>query len=218
MALLLFRLIDQSQVGAQPRSKLGRFDEHRLQVLASVAIFAFVDAALIKPLPYANPSRVMGVYETNPLCPKCNLSYLDYLDWKKAGTVFSSFEAWGYSNYLVRMPEGTQRAPGVRVSDGFFRTLGVKPIQGRDFYAGEDSPGAPRTVLLSNAAWKQRYGGRADVVGQPVTLDDETYTIIGVLPAEFHFAPRGQADFWTTIHDPKGAEKAKKPRTVKKIS
>jgi macrolide transport system ATP-binding/permease protein len=174
---------------------------------ASVAIFAFVDAALLKPLPYAEPARVMGVYETNPLCPKCNLSYLDYLDWKKMGTVFSSFEAWGWSNYLVRMPEGTQRAPGVRVSDGFFRALGVKPILGRDFYAGEDSPGAPRTVLLSSAAWKQRYGGKTDVVGQPVTLDDETYTIIGVLPAEFHFAPRGQADFWATIHDPTGCEK-----------
>jgi macrolide transport system ATP-binding/permease protein len=174
---------------------------------ASVAIFAFVDAALIKPLPYADPSRVMGVYETHPLCPKCNLSYLDYLDWKKASTVFSSFEGWAYSNYLMKTPDGTQPAPGARTSDGFFRTLGVKPILGRDFYAGEDSPGAPGTVLLSYAAWKQRFGGRQEVVGQPVTLDDKAYTIIGVLPQEFHFAPRGRADFWTTFHDPNSCEK-----------
>jgi len=171
-----------------------------------VSIFAFVDAALIKPLPYQNPARLMGVYETNPVCPHCNLSYLDYLDWKKASTVFSTFEAWGYSNYLLRTPDGTQPAPGARVSDGFFRTLGVKPILGRDFYAGEDSPGASRTVLLSNAVWRQRFGGRPDVVGQAVTLDDETYTIIGVLPAEFHFAPRGRADFWTTFHGPSPCE------------
>jgi predicted permease len=174
---------------------------------ASVAIFAFVDAALIKPLPYENPARVMGVYETHAICPKCNLSYLDYLDWKKASTVFSSFEGWAYSNYLMKTPDGTQSAPGARTSDGFFRTLGVKPIMGRDFYAGEDSPGAPRTVLLSYAAWKQRFGGRREVVGQPVTLDDDAYTIIGVLPQDFHFAPRGRADFWTTFHDPNSCEK-----------
>ena len=59
-----------------------------LGLAASGSIFAFVDAALIKPLPYENPSRVVGVYETSPLCPKCNLSYQDYLDWKKAATVF----------------------------------------------------------------------------------------------------------------------------------
>jgi len=177
-----------------------------LGLCASVAIFAFVDAALLKPLPYANPSRVMAVYETNPLCPKCNLSYQDYLDWKKAGTVFSSFEGWAYSKYLMKTPSGTEPAPAVRTSDGFFRMLGVKPILGRDFYAGEDSPGAARSVLLSYGAWKQRFSGRPEVVGQPVTLDDETYTIIGVLPAEFYFAPRGRADFWTTFHDPNDCE------------
>ncbi len=177
-----------------------------LGLCASVSIFAFVDAALIKPLPYANPSRVMGVYETNPLCPKCNLSYQDFLDWKKGNTVFSSFDAWGYSNYLMKTPDGTAPAPGVRSTDGFFRTLGVRPILGRDFYAGEDSPGAPRTVLLSYGVWKQRFGGRPDVVGQTVTLSDDAYTIIGVLPQEFQFAPRGRADFWTTIHDPNSCE------------
>ena len=173
---------------------------------ASVAIFAFVDSALIKPLPYANPTRVMGVYEMTALCSRCNLSYPDYLDWKKASTVFSSFEGWAYSNYLMKTPDGTQPSPGVRTTDGFFRTLGVKPVLGRDFYAGEDSPSAARSVLLSYAVWQQRFGGRAEVVGQPVTLNDEDYTIIGVLPQEFHFAPRGRADFWTTFHDLNGCE------------
>jgi macrolide transport system ATP-binding/permease protein len=172
-----------------------------LGICASVSIFSFVDAALIKPLPYANPSRVMGVYGTNPLCPKCNLSYQDYLDWKKMNTVFNSLEAWGYNGYLMKTAEGVEPATGVRVSDGFFRTLGVKPALGRDFYSGEDSPGAPRTVVLTDAVWRKKFGGRADAVGQTLVLNDQTYTIIGVLPAEFHFAPRGKADFWTTFHD-----------------
>jgi len=173
---------------------------------ASVSIFAFVDAALLKPLPYENPARLMGVYELTQSCPKCNLSYPDYQDWKKASSVFSSFDGWAYSNYLMKTPDGTQPAPGVRTTDGFFRTLGVKPILGRDFYAGEDSPGAARSVLLSYAVWKQRFGGRPEVVGQSVTLNDEAYMIIGVLPREFHFAPRGRADFWTTFHDLNGCE------------
>jgi macrolide transport system ATP-binding/permease protein len=173
---------------------------------ASVSIFAFVDSALIKPLPYANPTRVMGVYEMTALCPHCNLSYPDYLDWKKASTVFSSFEGWAYSTYLMKTPDGTQPSPGVRTTDGFFRTLGVKPVLGRDFYAGEDSPGAARSVLLSYAVWQQRFGGRPEVVGQPVTLNNEAYTIVGVLPQEFHFALRGRADFWTTFHDLNGCE------------
>jgi hypothetical protein len=178
-----------------------------LGISASVSIFAFVDAALIKPLPYTNPSRVMGVYETNPLCPKCNLSYQDYLDWKKMNTVFSSLEGWGFNGYLLKAPEGTEPVSGVRVSDGFFRTLGVKPALGRDFYAGEDSPESPRTVLLSDTIWRQKFGGKADAVGQTLVLNDETYTIIGILPAEFHFAPRGKGDFWTTFHDLNSCDK-----------
>ena len=81
------------------------------------------------------------------------------------------------------------------MSDGFFRTLGITPVLGRDFQAGEDLPGAPRTVMLSYAAWQQRYGGKIDVLGQVVTLDGAPRTIIGVLPREFHFAPAEPAEY-----------------------
>jgi macrolide transport system ATP-binding/permease protein len=104
---------------------------------ASVAIFAFVDAALIKPLPYRDPSRIVGVYETVAKIPRSNLSYLDYGDWKKLNQVFTSLDAWTYSAYGLKTPTGLQLAPGARVSDGFFRTLGVQPLLGRDFYSGE---------------------------------------------------------------------------------
>jgi macrolide transport system ATP-binding/permease protein len=171
-----------------------------LGMCASVAMFAFVDAALFKPLPYRNPSRLVGVYESIPLCPQCNLSYLDYLDWKKLNTVFTSLEAYQHNGFIVSTPAGAQPARGARVSDGFFRTLGVTPVLGRDFYAGEDLPAAPRTVLLSYAAWQKRYGGRKDVLGHVVTLDGVANTIIGVLPSQFHFAPAEPAEFWTALH------------------
>lgn len=171
-----------------------------LGMCASVCIFAFVDAALIKPLPYKDPNRLVDVTESVPMIPRANLSYPDYLDWKKLNTVFSSMEAYNGTGYLLRTPSGTEPVPGIRVSDGFFRTLGVTPILGRDFYAGEDLPAAPRTVILSYAGWQKRFGGRKKVVGETVSLSGIPHEIVGVLPQEFQFAPQGGTEFWTTLH------------------
>ncbi len=171
-----------------------------LGMCSAVAIFAFVDAALIQPLPYRNPTRLVGVYESFAQCPLCNLSYPDYLDWKKLNKVFRSLDVYEHTGFILTTPAGAQPARGVRVSDGFFRTLGVAPILGRDFYAGEDLPSAPRTVLLSYAAWRQRYGGKPDVLGKTVIWNGDPNVIIGVLPPDFHFAPAEPAEFWTTIH------------------
>jgi predicted permease len=171
-----------------------------LGMCASVSIFAFVDATLIKPLPYQNPGRLVGVFESITWCPQCPLSYPDYLDWKKLNNVFSSLDVYQRNGFLLSTASGAQSARGVRVSDGFFRTLGITPVLGRDFYAGEDLPGPQRTVLLSYASWQKRYGGKEDVLGQTVILDGDPNIIIGVLPREFHFAPAEPAEFWTALH------------------
>ena len=168
---------------------------------ASVAIFAFVDAALIQPMPFRDPARLVAVYEVAGGCPLCNVSRQNWQDWKKMDTVFSSFQTWGWASYLLHGPEGTTPARGARVSDGFFQTLGVKPILGRDFFIGEDKPGAVRTTLLSYAAWQKRFAGNPNVVGQSIRLGDDSYAIIGVLPRDFHFAPLGEADFWTALNE-----------------
>ena len=169
-------------------------------ICASVSIFAFVDAALIKPLPYQNADRLVAVFESVPLFPQSNLSYLDYLDWKKLNTVFRSLEVYQRTGFILNTPSGAQPSRGARVSDGFFRTLGVTSVLGRDFHAGDDLLAAPRTVLLSYAAWQKRYGGKPDVLGQAVMLDGAPNVIIGVLPPQFHFAPAEPAEFWATIH------------------
>jgi len=171
-----------------------------LGMCASIAIFAFVDAALIKPLPYRSPARLLGVYESNAASSQSNLSYADYLDWKELNTVFRSLDAYQHASFALTTPTGAQKASGARVTAGFFRTLGVTPLLGRDFHTGEDLPAAPRTLLLSYAAWQQRYGGRPDVVGQTVKLNGDAVSIIGVLPREFHFTPAEPADFWTALH------------------
>ena len=104
-----------------------------LGMAASVAIFAFVDAALLQPLPYRNASRLVVAYEVTNSCRECNLSHPDYLDWKKANTVFSSFEAWDASVYLWRSPGGVQAVRSAHVTGGFFRGLGVAANLGRVF-------------------------------------------------------------------------------------
>ncbi len=171
-----------------------------LGICASVAIFGFVDAALIKPLPYADPMRLVLVTESVAMIPHANLSYPDYLDWKRLNAVFSSMDVWNGTGYLLSTSAGTEPVPGTRVSDGFFRTLGITPILGRDFRTGEDLPAAPQTVMLSYATWQKRYASRKDVTGQTVVLSGVPYTIIGVLPESFQFALRGNSEFWTTLH------------------
>jgi macrolide transport system ATP-binding/permease protein len=170
-----------------------------LGICASVAIFAFVDAALIKPLPYPNSKRLVGVAEHTAIFPRGPLSYPDYLDWKKFNKVFGSLEVYARSGFLLGTPAGAVPVQATRVSDGFFRTLGVRPVLGRNFYKGEDLPGAAHTVLLSYAAWQKRYGGEKTVIGRSVSLSGIPFTVIGVLPFEFEFAPGDRAEFWTTL-------------------
>jgi len=169
-----------------------------LGICSSIGIFAFVDAALIKPLPYQDSSRLVALFESIPLGPRYHLSWPDYVDWKRLNTVFSEFDVYENDGFLMKTPDGPQRVPGARVSDGFFRTLGVTPILGRDFRPGEGEPSEPRAVLLSYSAWQRRYGGRNDIIGQTVVLNEKPTTIVGVLPPNFHFAPAEPADFWST--------------------
>jgi len=174
---------------------------------ASVAIFAFVDAALIKPLPYQNPARLVEATESIALFGRANLSHLDYLDWKRLNEVFSSLDVYTGSGFLLNTPTGTEPVPALKVTDGFFRTLGVVPMLGRDFYAGEDRPGASRTAILSYASWQRRFGGNRDTIGKTVSLGGNPYVIVGVLPKEFHFAPGGRTEFWVTDHADDSCEK-----------
>lgn len=170
-----------------------------LGICASTSIFAFVDAALIKPLPYRDPGRLVAVFERVAMIPQSPLSYFDYLDWKRLNSVFTSLEAFSNSGFTVPTPSGAEPAHAARVSAGFFHTLGVTPILGRDFHTGEDLPGAARTVMLSNATWQRRYGAKPDVIGKTVILDGAPYVVIGVLPRDFHFAPAAGAEFWAPL-------------------
>jgi macrolide transport system ATP-binding/permease protein len=166
---------------------------------ASTAIFGFVDAALIRPLPYADSWRLVDVAESSAMFPRNNLSYYDFLDWRKLNQVFTSLDAYNTYGYLLRTPSGSDPVAAVQVSSGFFHTLGVSPILGRDFHEGEDQLNAPHTVILGFGTWQKRFGRRKDVIGESIELSGVPHTIIGVLPQSFQFAPQGDSEFWTTL-------------------
>ena len=174
---------------------------------ASVAIFAFVDAVLIKPLPYAEPQRLVHVTESEVGFQRVNLSYLDYQDWKRMNTVFSSLNAFTGWNLLLTTPTGTEPLQGERVGAGFFRTLGVAPILGRDFYPSEEILGGPHVVMLSYGTWQRRFSGRKNVIGQSVKLSGIAHTIIGVLPQSFAFAPGPGVEFWAALQPDNSCER-----------
>ena len=171
-----------------------------LGVAASTVIFAFVDAALVKPLPYPDPSRLVALYERIPVGDRYHISWGDYLDWKRLNRVFISLDVYVSDLLTLKSASSVEEVAGVWVSDGFFRTLGVEPFLGRDFRPGEDQPSAQQTVLLNVENWQRRFAASKDVLGQTLTLDGVPSLIIGILPPGFHFAPVGAADYWMPLH------------------
>ncbi|MGB6870392.1 MAG: ABC transporter permease, partial [Acidobacteriaceae bacterium] len=169
-----------------------------LGIGASTAIFGFVNAALIRPLPYAQPNRLVVLYETTTMGNRYHLSYKDYLDWKQDNTVFQSIDVFSPYGFTLKTRDGLQAVTGSHVSAGFFRDLGVVPVIGRAFRPGDDQPSAPRVALLSYSTWQTRYGARNDVLGETIVLDGNPNQIIGVLPKSFQFAPAEPSEFWTT--------------------
>ncbi len=174
-----------------------------LGIGATVVIFTFLDAAIIRPLPYRDPARLVGVFETRQqqVVSQFEASYPDFLDWKKQNDVFESISGYsGPRRVIYSGASSPQIVQGDFVSDSFFGTLGVDPIEGRSFRSGEDLASSQRTVILSYNAWQRRFGGRPDAIGQTLVLDGEPNTIIGVLPRSFHFAPVGDPEVWVTLH------------------
>ena len=188
------------QLAGNPGFALAAISVLTLGIGSAVAIFAYADAALLEPLPYVNPNRLMSVNESSPRTPRWPLSYPDFLDWQSTNQSFSSLDVYTGTGFLLQSPSGAQSVQAERVSGGFFRTLGIHPAIGRDFYPGEDRLGGPNVLLLSFGTWLNRFGGQRDAVGRVIDLDGKAFTIIGVLPRRFSFGPAGNAEFWVPIN------------------
>jgi putative ABC transport system permease protein len=156
-----------------------------LGIGANTAIFSFVDNVLLKPLPYPQPDRIMRVLQKRPNGGPFGISTLDFLDWQKQNTVFEVLAAQaGWGTTLTGSNGGDPLLlRGVRVSPAFFNVNGVKPALGRTFLPEEDQYGRDRVVILSNALWVDQFGADRGIIGKTVRLDNEPFTVVGVMPA-----------------------------------
>ena len=163
---------------------------------ANTAIFTVVDAVLLKPLPYPDPDRLLALWERSQADgPKTIVAPANFYDWREQSRSFAKMAAIDpYPDFILDGSGGAQRLSGADVSAGFFSLLGTRMERGRDFLDEEDRPGNNDVVILGYATWQHYFGGRADIVGQAVTLNGAPYKVVGVLPRDFSFVSKA-ADY-----------------------
>ena len=173
---------------------------------ANTAIFTVVNAALLRPLPFREPDRLVHLWESTPQNQfgEREASYPDYLDWKTGTQTFEGLAGYSRRSFALTGRETPDRFEGAAVTDGFFQVLGVAPVLGRSFQPGEDKAGAARLVILSHGLWQRRFGGDPNILGQSLVLDGNNYTVVGVLPQSFRFAPAGAAELWVPLNPSQG--------------
>jgi putative ABC transport system permease protein len=171
-----------------------------LGIGANTAIFSVVDSILLRPLPVADPDRLVSLCETNPsIAGFCIASPPNVEDWSQNSR---SFVAIGLARdwpFILKTDEGVEGIRGGIATSSFFNVLQFRPALGRLFVPNDLEPGNNRVVVLSNAIWRSRFGSDATIVGRALTLDDESYTVIGVLPAEAEVPRMEQFQLWAPL-------------------
>ena len=168
---------------------------------ATTAIFSVVYGVLLRPLPYPQPERIVSVWQTTRTAFSDNgggtVSHMNYLDWKREARSFDALALYASGRFILTGQGDAEVIAGGSVTPDFFRVFGATPVMGREFTDEEDRPGGPEVVILSHAFWKERLGGRADVLSRTITVSGKPRQIVGVAPPGFDF-PRG-ARLWTPV-------------------
>jgi predicted permease len=174
-----------------------------LGIGANTALFTVVHSVLLKPLPFADPVRLVMLYERSSVgqYPFNVVAPGVYAEWQKYAQSFERMAIFGSSSYNLSGDSGQlpEKIEATRASAEFFPALGVQPAYGRVFESSDDRPQAEATVVLSWGLWKRRYGGDTSMIGKLVLLDDKPYTVIGITPAWFAY-PDAQTQVWTAFH------------------
>jgi predicted permease len=159
-----------------------------LGIAATTIVYSIVDGILLRPLPIAEPDRVMLAREISPTGSDMTLSMPNFTDWRARQTSFEKFAGWRGVTVNLTGVEQPRRINARLVTWDLLSTLGVKVMIGRDFTAGDDKWGADRTALVSYPFWQRELGGTAEALGRRIMLDEVSVTVIGVLPRDFTIA------------------------------
>lgn len=156
-----------------------------LGIGANTAMFSIVNGVLLRPLPYRDPQRLVLLAEHWPQFPRLHVSYLNYKDWRDQSHSFEAIGAVRNNQMTMTGSAEAERLPTQNVTANLFDLLGVKPEFGRSFSGADDKPGAPPVVLISHSLWERRFSSSRGVLNQAITLDNQSYSIIGVMPPQF---------------------------------
>jgi putative ABC transport system permease protein len=176
-----------------------------LGIGANAAIFSVVYSALLRPLPYYQPDRLVTLGEgriqtrDNDQASR-NSSHPDFVDWQKSVKSFASMTAYDFDNFTLAGNGEPKSVFAIQAMPNFFATLGVKPALGRAFVDGEDGSDGPHVVMLTYGFWRSDFGGDPQVIGRSISLDSKPVTIVGVLPRDFQFAPSNDFPLWVPMH------------------
>ena len=170
-----------------------------LGIGANTAIFTVVNSVVLRPLALPHPERVVELWEAVEHTDwSGSIAYPNLRDWQNQNTVFEGISAFLGADFNLAGKDGPGHVLGNLVSPNFFLVMGVKPRLGRTFASDEAEPGRSRVAVLSEALWRRQFGGGPDIIGRTVSLNDEVFTIIGVMPASFRY-PSSSAQIWTPL-------------------
>ncbi len=168
-----------------------------LGIGANTAIFSVVNAVLLRPLPYDEADRLVFLNETSKVMDEISISYPNFTDWRNQNHVFEKIGVYNRSSYNLTGAGEAERIITGQVSADLFSALRVNAAMGRVFTNDEDKPGGPPVVVLSYGLWQRRFGGQTNILNQPLTLNNKSYTVIGVMPQGFAYP--GRVEMWVPV-------------------
>ncbi len=170
---------------------------------ANAAMFSVVNSVVLRPLPYNEPHRLVYLWETWSDGGTGPLSYPNVVDWREQNQVLEHLVAFERTSANLQDADTPLRVRSVNAEADLFDMLGVEPLMGRTFLPGEDQPGEPPVVVLSEALWERRFGANPDLLGRTVPINGQSHTVIGIMPADFRFpAGAAGADLWLPLRLP----------------
>ncbi len=172
-----------------------------LGIGVNTAIFSFIDVVLNLHFPIKNQERIANLWAFNNAtgAARSSLSIPDFLDYRQQSQVFEDLAAYSGGDFHLTNTAEPKRLEGGRVSFNYFRVLGVQPATGRDFLPEESKAGRLQVVILSHGLWQSSFGADPAILGRNITLNRESYTVIGVMPAGFFLLTAGSSDLWVPL-------------------
>jgi predicted permease len=158
-----------------------------LGIGANTAIFSVVNGVLLNPLPYPQPEQLVALYQRTTHFTESSISYPNFLDWRRENRSFSALAAYRHDDFNLTGMGEPERLKGEMISASFFPLFGVKPVLGRTFMESEDLLGGSPVALISENLWKRKFASSLDAVGKSLDLNGTLYTIVGIIPASFHY-------------------------------